>query len=375
MANPFIGTNQFDYVPQMNAVNDRLLRPNVVIGGDASINPWQRGTSFAAPANQAVNADRWKVGYSTAGVVTVSKQASAPSVAQAGKLITHCFKIAVTTIDAAIAATDFFTWFQNVEGLAWVPFAQRALCLRFWHAHNKAGTYCVALRNGLPDRSYVIEYVSDGTAAWTEVEVDIPASPSDGTWNYTAGTVGMQMTFALMAGSNLQGSAGSWLTGNFVSTANQANGLDNVANVFQFADVRLVPYTKTGGGIEVRSAHEELLRCMRYTQKSFPLATAPAQNAGVAGARRFPQVVGGAVSQSLGEVRVPVRLCKAPTVTIYSPSLAGSQVHNIPNNTACSLTAVANQHEGGYTLSTTTPGGGAVAGNELAWHDLIDAEI
>jgi hypothetical protein len=82
-----------------------------------------------------------------------------------------------------------------------------------------------------------------------------------------------------------------------------------------------------------------LRRCMRYFQKSFPYATAPASNAGVVNASRAVTIVAG-VNTVSGQQPYAVPMRAAPTLTFYNPSAAGSQARNNSIGTDCTSTTV-----------------------------------
>ena len=213
------------------------VRRNVVINGDFQI--WPEGTTFTAPTTGDYNSAQWKYDFSGAGVVDVDKiTASLPTVVESGRLITAAIEVDVTTIDATIAAGDFYLASTLVEGYNFLPIAQRPTVLSFWHKHTKTGTYCVALRNSGSDRSYIAEYTQTTTNTWERTEIPILASPSAGTWGYTTG-VGVNVSFTIAAGSTFQTTADAWQTGNFVGTSSQVNGMDSATNFFRIAGVQL----------------------------------------------------------------------------------------------------------------------------------------
>jgi len=136
---------------------------NKIIGGDFSVNPWQRGTSFPAIASGAFAADRFPVGIAGTGVFTVAKTADAPTIAEAGIFTQHCYHVDVTTADTSLAASDIYGINHRIEGYTIMPagFGQtgaKSVTLSFWHKHTVVGTYCVSVRNNAVDRSYVAEY-------------------------------------------------------------------------------------------------------------------------------------------------------------------------------------------------------------------------
>lgn len=242
---------------------------NKIIGGDFTTNPWQRGTSFTAPASTAYTADRFQYQISSTAVVNILKTADAPTAAQAGVFTQHCLHLDVTTADASIAAGDSCGIEQNIEGLNAASFGfgrsgTRYVTLSFWHKHTKTGTYCASLCNNAGDRSYVVEYTQNVTDTWEKATTTIPIDTT-GTWLYDTG-IGVRCRFSLAAGSTFQTTANTWVAGNFLATANQVNALDNVANNFKLALIQLEAGS-VATPFEARGVGTELALCERYYQK------------------------------------------------------------------------------------------------------------
>lgn len=346
---------------------------NAIIGGDFSTNPWQRGTSFAAIAHATYSADRWEYAKVTTGAAhTITKAADAPTVAQAGRLSTHCLMVDCTTADVVVAAGDLVAIRQNIEGYNWIPLAQRTITLSFWHKHTKTGIYCVALNNGGGDRSYVAEYVQDTTDTWEKATVTFTASPSAGTWDYTTG-IGARLYFTMMAGSTYQTTADAWQTGLFIATANQVNACDDTANNFKIALVQLEAGS-VATEFEARSYQQELALCQRYTQKSFLTATAPAQNVGENTGEFvwLTQLAGAAIGG--GYVHYKVRMRAAGTVTTYSPAAATAEARDESGALACTGTTVYRDTETGVFLYATG-NAGTTAPSAIGVHWLSTAEL
>lgn len=236
--------------------------PNAIINGDMNI--WQRGTSFAALSAGAYCADRYAVGNTSAAVYTVSRSTDVPTIAQAGRLFNYSLDIQVTTADASVAAGDLVNVFQPIEGFNWLPLAGRANTYGSWCKAKKTGVYGVFEVNGGTDRSIVAEITINVADTWEFKTVTFAASPSAGSWDYTNG-VGIYLGICLMAGSTFQTTANAWQTGNFRSTANQVNAMDNTANYFRTTGWKLEP-----GSVATMSMpkifSDELAECQRYYQ-------------------------------------------------------------------------------------------------------------
>lgn len=235
---------------------------NAIIGGDFSTNPWQRGTSFSGVTSGAYYPDRFQYGKTGAMVHAISKEADAPTVAQCGRLVTHCLLVDCTTVDSSIASTDFCRITTTIEGYNWLPLAQRTFTLSFWHKHTKTGTYCVSFRNSNGDRSYVAEYTQAVSDAWEKATVTVSASPSSGTWDYTNGA-GLIVGFEIASGSSFNTTAGTWQTSNLTSTSNQVNACDSTSNDFRLALVQLEAGS-VATEFENRTVQQELALCQRY---------------------------------------------------------------------------------------------------------------
>jgi hypothetical protein len=314
------GTNGYALVADSTQSDGLIWTPyasaadNAVIGGDFSVNPWQRGTSFSTPASPSYLADRWYWLNAAAGPGTINalKTADAPTVAQAGKLITHCLEWGVAATDVAMAATDFYGIIQPIEGYRIRPLAQQSLVLQFWHKHTATGTYCVAVKNPT-DRSYVLEYTQAVSGAWEMFTAVIPASPNAGTWDYTT-NVGIYLTFTVAAGSNFQTTAGSWNAGSFTCTSNQINGM-GATNNFKIAGVDLRPGNVVQPVLS-RDFGTELALCQRYyTTTTF-------------GTTRYgaPRVADAVTEGRYLYENFPVTMRAAPTVAITGDAVSSQTV-------------------------------------------------
>ena len=327
-------------------------RKNVIIGGDFSTNPWQRGTSFTGIATNKYSADRFKWEFSGAGVVDASKQADAPTVAQAGILVKSCHQIAVATADASIAAGDYYLFVQDIMGYNALPVLQRSATLSFWHKHTKTGTYCVAFRSGGDDMCYIAEYTQSVSDTWEKATINLPASPTSGTWDYTTG-IGLTIVFAVAAGSTYQTAAGSWTSGNWLASSNQVNGMDSTSNRFRIALVQLEP-GDVATEFETLSGHEVLDLCLPYCWVQGP------SSSGV------PFAIGQCISTTDARINIrwPKKMITSPVVETFTLSAAGDFDVTAANGSATAVTALtlSNSDEYGGLLSATVASG-LVAGN------------
>lgn len=300
---------------------------NKIIGGDFTTNPWQRGTSFTAPVVGSFSADRWRIAHDTDGVVNILKTADAPTAVEAGIYTAHCLHVDVTTADTSIAAGQYWHIIQPVEGLNAASFGfgqagARYVTLSFWHKHTKTGTYCAALRNSAGNRSYVAEYTQAVSDTWEKATITIPVDTT-GTWLYDTGA-GVNVGFALAAGTTYQTSANTWVAGLYLATANQVNVLDNVANNFKIALVQLEAGS-VATPFESRSVGQELALCQRYYYR---FTGAAAEMCGVGFAR--------ATTAAWINTYFPVPMRATPTALEQSGTASDYKVNYLATGVNCS---------------------------------------
>lgn len=357
-------------------------QPNIIIGGNFTTNPWQRGTSVAGLTGvlQTYLADRFNWLADGAGVVTYSKSADSPTAVEAGVYSTSCLHIDVTTVDAAIGAAEYYCVQYIVEGydISEAGFGlagTRYVTLSFWHKHTKTGIYCVSLSNSTfpPDRSYIAEYTQDVSDTWEKATVTFPVDTT-GTWQYTTGA-GLAIYWSVAMGSDRQGAAGSWLAANDLSTVNQVNGMDDTANNFKLALVKLELGSKATP-YPVENQSEILSKCQRYYQKTFPIGTAPAQNAGRAGAWEFFQNRTGAVATVSAPRLLMVPMRDVPTVVTYNPSAANDQIRNLDDGADFTATGVDATSISEESLGFAGTGNaGLIPGDLCSVHATFEAEL
>lgn len=120
---------------------------------------------------------------------------------------------------------------------------------------------------------------------------------------------------------------------------------------------------------------DEVALCEAFFAKTFPLATAPAQNAGTTGALIAPQVVAAATAQKGLRWQFPRRMYKTPaTITLFNPSAANAQARNLDSASDCSATATDITSDTNVDVNLTTPATTS-AGQRLALHLTADVGL
>lgn len=286
---------------------------NKIINGKMEIA--QRGTSFVSPATASYTLDRWRVDYVTSATVTVSQQADVPS----SNEFQDSLRVAVTAADTSIASTDTFTVSQMIEGFNVRDLIGKSFVLSFWVRSSKTGTHCVSFTNSSADRSYVVEYTIFAANTWEKKAILISGGLiTAGTWDWENG-IGLNVRWALAAGTNFHAAAGSWVAANDTATSSQVNCLDTIGNIFALTGVQLEVGTLPTE-FEHRFMGAELSLCQRYYEEIYTRWGTTNANAAIQHAVYFNQ-----------------RKRTTPVATIYAdvtPYAKTGAVNNVRNRTA-----------------------------------------
>lgn len=287
------GTNTADINGVVPSVSNSIGR-NKIINGKMVIS--QRGTSFANPVNGTYTLDRWYQGYATSAICTVAQSTAIPSTE-----FTNSMSVTVTTADTAIAADDYYSIPQRIEGYNITDLIGNTFTLSFWVRSSKAGVYSVAFKNGGSTKSRVAEYTINQADTWEKKTITISGGlDPTATWGKTTG-LGLFVGWALACGSTYAATPGSWVDGNFLGSVNQVNALDTVNNVFLLTGVQL-ERGEVATPFEHLNIGHELALCQRYYWRGMPVAAA---NFGAYAANSYWTI----------PVQFPVTMRVVPTLT------------------------------------------------------------
>ena len=172
--------------------------------------------------------------------------------------------------------------------------------------------------------------ITAGSGVWQCFSFNIPAdSNSLGT---TPSAAAFRVGFNLGSGSSSLTTPGIWTAGNFAGSTGDMDLVSQPAGTtLKFSDIRFFPAGADEGWAPPTYA-QMLVNAQRFYRTSFPVGTAPVQNAGVAGA----SCVNGANPSIFIPLNPPMNA--GGTLTTYNPSAANA---NWRDTTAGSdLTAV-----------------------------------
>ena len=274
---------------------------NLIINGGMAVS--QRGTSFTGLANNAYSLDRFLYYESGDSVSDVSQSTDTPN-----NNFNNSLKLDVTTADTSVAAGDLTCFLQKIEGLnsyklGWGTSDAKSVTLSFYVKSTKTGVHSGAFKNSAQDRSYVFEYTVNSSNTWEFKTVTV-AGDTSGTWLTTNG-IGVQVTFALMAGTDFTKAAGSWGTGNNYGSDNQVNVMDSTSNEWYITGIQL-EVGEQATPFEHESYAATLQKCLRYFFR--------ATSGGDGQFATFGSGVAYASTSYLGEYTTPVPMRAQPSI-------------------------------------------------------------
>ena len=328
---------------------------NALINGAFSI--WQRGGSFTAAGYCA---DRWRLDLA-GGSASVTRQSFALGQTDTPGEPASFARVAAT---GGAGASDYVVLRQRIEHVRTFAGAQATLS---FYAKRSAGAGNVAVElaqifgtGGSPSASVTAigaAIVAIG-ASWARYSVTIDAPSVSGKTLGSNDDDYLELNFWLSAGASLDARTASL-------------GAQTVTIDFALAQM------EGGAHASPFEAHPEavdLAECQRFFEKSFRLAYAPAQNAGVnTGEAVWSAATAGATGQR-NEVRFARPKRQVPTIALYNPSAANAQIRDQSVNADFTGSVAFNVTESGLALFGTGAAGTAV-GNRVGVHWTADAEL
>lgn len=360
-------------------LREQLSRMNMAINGGMQVDQERAGNSVTGvTATTKYIADCTR--FSSAGAVAATLQ----QVADAPTGFTNSAKVTVTTADNSIATTDYAVLGTFVEGydaakLGWGAAGAKPISIGFWVKANRTAAsgsyYSGSVSNSAANRSYPFTFEISSAGTWEYKTVTVPGD-TIGTWNTTNGA-GLNLYFALMAGSNFTGTANTWAGSNYYGVTSTVNGVAATSDYMQITGVSIVegntPIPSDLSRYSYLTFEAELAGCRRYYYKSYSYSVVPGAVASE-GTRRF--CLDG-ISSAAHTVIVNQPFEKEtranPTVTVYS-SETGASGKLYDAAMAGDITAsVSNTGTKGFSVSTTQTSAATYV--NMSWHFVADARL
>ena len=239
-----------------------LSNRNLIINGAQLVDQRNGGSSVTINGtNETYVTDRFICrGESSDGVFTAEQDTTTPDDFK------NSLKIAVTTADSSIGATQSYLIRHKIEGqnvthLNWGSSSARKCTLSFSVRSSVTGTFGGSFNNSAFDRSYPFTYTISAADTWERKEITVDG-PTDGTWLTTNGA-GIIIGWSLGAGSSRIGTADAWASANYQGATGQTNLIATNSSTLYITGIQL-EVGEQATPFEHRSFGDELLRCQRY---------------------------------------------------------------------------------------------------------------
>jgi len=309
-----------------NFVNGRTnnqMAP-IIVNGDMAVA--QRSASTVAQADDSnegyATVDRFAVRFGNAAGGTITTSRDTTTTTGFGQSI----KLNVTGADTSLASTHTVDLRQVIEAQVirnsgWnYTSSSSYLTLSFHIRSSKTGTYCVFFQtNDGTAQMYTAEYTISSADTFEQKVISVPGN-SNLQFDNDNG-IGLRVAWVLAVGTDRDGTAGSWTSGNAFGTSNQVNFLDSTDNIAYITGVQLEVGQFTSSTLPAfqhESFGDNLRRCFRYCYQisgDGSNATDLTQITGTGGA-------------GFGVFRFPVQMRASPsqtdsgdnTFTMYGPN-------------------------------------------------------
>lgn len=299
----------------MTLANPSIAFKNRYANGDFSIDQVNEGaTAYSISSTTAHALDCVRGTATGAGTFTLQRVAD-PS--NANKF---AMKIACTTADASIAATDNYYVTHLIEGydVADMNFglsSAESLTISFKMQMDVTGTYGISITNSAENRVYV-GTVTQNVASTEESKTLTLTADTSGTWLTTNGT-GLRLRLCLAAGSNFQGTAGAWGASNIFTTSAQANFMSANTNVGYIKELQI----EKGASASVfeRVSRSGILgRLQRYFEKAFNPGVAVGEGKNDSNCIVYTAQIAGTTAGYTVTVHLKVSKRADPTIVFYN---------------------------------------------------------
>jgi len=242
-------------------INVPISNRNLIINGAMQVA--QRGTSDSGITQSGYTVlDRYKVGGSSFGTVTVSQSTDSPDG------FSNSYKVDVTTANGSLSAGSLLEIQQSLEGQDVQAFAKgtsaaKQYSLSFYVKSTKTGTYVAMLQDHDNSRMCCKTYTVSDTN-WNRYTLTYPADTTGAFGNDNQKSLSVK--FCLVAGTTFTSGTlqTTWGTAaNATSRVGQVNFADSTSNDWYVTGVQL-EVGSVATPFEHRRFGDELERCKRY---------------------------------------------------------------------------------------------------------------
>lgn len=323
----FIATSATQWYTREASVSANV---NIIQNGGMLFDQANEGAAVTISGANQRSADRWfaTIVPSTSGVgnPTIQQQTASSGLPSAAKSLLVTASATPSTSTPAALRLDLIHRIEagDVADLGFGVAGAQSLTVSLWLKSSIANAnYSVGIRNGSVNRSYLHICNVASANTWTQCSFTIPGDVT-GTWNTTPGTAGPVFSIGLAEGT--LGTPDTWTAGSILGVTGQTQFTDTASATLEVALIKME--RGSTATIFVPDSTEVLrTKLQRYYRKSFPLGTAPAQSAGVAGATCVQNPIAGGQPSVYIAFNPP--MYASPTIVTYNPSAANANWRNV----------------------------------------------
>jgi len=262
LTTPALGTPASGVMTNVTGINYDGFK-NRIINGAMVIDQRNAGASVT-PTNGQYTLDRFLISIGGGETGKLSIQQNAGAVTPPAGFINYLGVTSLTSYTVPIAS--WFSLLHEIEGLnvadlAWGTASASTITLSFWVRSSLTGTFGGALNNSGNTRNYPYTYTISVANTWEKKSVTI-AGDTSGTWLTTNG-IGIQVGFALGAGTTESGTAGAWTATRAFSATGATSVVGTNGATFYITGVQLEKGS-TATSFDYRPYGTELALCQRY---------------------------------------------------------------------------------------------------------------
>ena len=297
---------------------------NRIINGGMVIDQRNAGASVSFTASTSgYTVDRMQFSNTSDGSWTAQRSTTTSTGFINSLLLT------VTVADASLAATQFCTIAQSIEGfnvtdLGWGTANAQTVTLSFWVRSSLTGTFGGSLVNSAQNRSYPFTYTINAANTFEQKTVTI-AGDTTGTW-LTDNGIGIRVYFGLGVGSTYSGTAGAWGGALYISATGATSVVGTNGATFYITGAQLEKGS-TATSFDSRAYSTELAMCQRYYYKMKSVDTNTDYSLGLCDS----------TTSFVGLNTFPVTMRTVPTALEQSGTVTDYKIRNLGvNSVACS---------------------------------------
>lgn len=336
--------------------NVRMRSFNAVGNPHFTVDQRNIGATLTNPASLTWAMDRWKYakGVGNTFAVTLAKTAGPVLIPGTNFNVSSSFlRVTLTTQQATMAASDYLTLCQVVEGPNFRPLQSDVHSIGALVRSSVAPlTIGFALYDWMGTYSLTVSATISVANQWTLVKMPNLPFWAGSNFSSAVGNPGYYISLALASGSTYITAPNVWTSGIFYAPTGISNFAAQAVNsTFDIAFVQHEPGPVCSGLIN-KSFLDNYDECLRYFQKTYDYDVAVGAASYVGANVLMPQ----GAALSLGPSRFVKPMAKIPIMTSYNPGVANSPNTCVGSvsGTSYPVTGFSNVGKSGfYGLNTT----------------------